>query len=748
VPQHETRGAAAFAHAALAATAALLLFAIGRPVFTDDAWWHLAFGRAYASAGPWLTADPILHTATGPPAPASWLSDVGMFAIERSLGFFGLRLIHVATAIAILAFAWDTLRRATRSPLAASLCTSTFLALASYRLFQLRPELATLLATLVLYRVLLADGALPSRARVAAAAMLCGVWANLHAGFLLGPILIAAAAGGVALSSLTQPDSQRPELRARALRLAAASGLALLATFINPAGSSAHVAYQRAGGEVSALARVVDEWTRFDPFALPVAGLPPAPLAWILVWGLLLATPLVAISRMRRGRSAGVDAVTADAALIGLAGASLVAMLLAVRFLWLGLFPLLLVAREGVDSRLFRTRLRQWLAAAACVALLPGFVRLGDWPFLSQGLAGLGPTYREPYAAFKYYAESAWFLRDAELTGNLYNAYFTGGFLGYWLAPQLRSFIDGSLNVPEEVMRAYGAIQQRASGEGDGDALELLDRYGVDLFVGVDLPSSQHPNRPWRYTTSHLERAENWMLVFRSLRSAVYLRRDERNRANLEKISDYYAEQGVPFDPVRGLDVEQVLREAPAWALRHGLVPRDFARLTRGGGGFGAVRARDRLAGLFAALGLYERAAELDLGALALDPGRVRVRRRLAWSLLRLDRAEDAASQGRRLRESARLDPLSQYVAEAAEEYAATDDVDRRAEIAALLPVFARGEALALASGLVPPEARVDRYRDIGPYDYHAGLAIARCGATPRSPQLLMGSVDAGARDR
>jgi hypothetical protein len=735
------------AHAALVATAALLLFAIGRPVFTDDAWWHLAFGRAYAGAGPWLSADPILHTSTGPPAPASWLSDVGMFAIERALGFFGLRLFHVATALAILALAWETLRRATRSALAASLCTSAFLALASYRLFQLRPELATLLATLVLYRVLLAEGALPSRARIAAATVLCGVWANLHAGFLLGPILIAAAAGGVALSSLLQPDSQRPELRARALRLAAASGLALLATFVNPAGSGAHVAYQRAGGEVSALARVVDEWARFDPFALPVAGLPPTPLAWILVWGLILATPLVTISRVRRGRSAGVDAVSADAALIGLAGASLVAMLLAVRFLWLGLFPLLLVAREAVDAGLLRTQPRQWLAAAACLALLPGFVRLGDWPFLSQGLTGLGPRYREPYAAVKYYAEAAWFLRDAELTGNLYNAYFTGGFLGYWLAPQLRSFVNGSLNVPGEVMRAYGTIQQRASGEGGGDALELLDRYGVDLFVGVGLPSAQHPNRPWRYTTSHLERAENWMLVFRSLRSAVYLRRGERNRENLERISDYYAAQGVPFDPVRGLDVEQVLREAPGWGLRHGLVPRDFARLTRGGG-LGAMRARDRLAGLYAALGLYERAAELDLRALALDPSRARVRRRLAWSLLRLDRTAEAAAQGRRLLESARLDPLSRHVAEAAVEYAPMDDDDRRAEFAALLPVFARGEALALASGLVPPEARVDRHRGIGPRDTHAALAIARPGAEPRSTQRLKGVFDLGARVR
>ena len=88
-------------------------------------------------------------------------------------------------------------------------------------------------------------------------------------------------------------------------------------------------------------------------------------------------------------------------------------------------------------------------------------------------------------------------------------------------------------------------------------------------------------------------------------------------------------------------------------------------------------------------------------------PGRVRVRRRLAWSLLRLDRAADAASHGRRLLASARLDPLSRHVADTTLLYEATGDARRRAEIAALLPVLTRGETLALASGLLPPEARV-----------------------------------------
>ncbi|NRA10171.1 MAG: hypothetical protein HRU02_18595, partial [Myxococcales bacterium] len=41
-------GIPAFAlHAALGVQGALLLYAAGRPLFTDDLWWHLALGRAF-----------------------------------------------------------------------------------------------------------------------------------------------------------------------------------------------------------------------------------------------------------------------------------------------------------------------------------------------------------------------------------------------------------------------------------------------------------------------------------------------------------------------------------------------------------------------------------------------------------------------------------------------------------------------------------------------------------------------------
>ena len=228
------RAAAALAHAACAAVAALVLLAVAQPLQTDDAWWHLALGRAYASEGPWLSGDPLLHTAAAPPEPAAWLFDLSLHALGDLVGFPGLRVFHAALAAGILAAVWGLARRTGVSAAGASLATAAFAALSAYRLFQLRPELATIAATLALYRWLLEEARPPSARRVAAATLLLALWANLHSGFLLGPILIATAIAGLAVAAALGPPEARAADLARARRLLLALGLGLAATLLNP----------------------------------------------------------------------------------------------------------------------------------------------------------------------------------------------------------------------------------------------------------------------------------------------------------------------------------------------------------------------------------------------------------------------------------------------------------------------------------------------------------------------------------
>ena len=84
------------------------------------------------------------------------------------------------------------------------------------------------------------------------------------------------------------------------------------------------------------------------------------------------------------------------------------------------------------------------------------------------------------------------------------------------------------------------------------------------MFVGIGLPQPPRSSRPWIYSSGHLERAPGWIAVFREPQSAVYLRANARNRANLARVEDYYARAEVPFDAAIGFDAAAVIRSAPA----------------------------------------------------------------------------------------------------------------------------------------------------------------------------------------
>ncbi len=325
---------------------------------------------------------------------------------------------------------------------------------------------------------------------------------------------------------------------------------------------------------------------------------------------------------------------------------------------------------------------------------------------ISQGVRRA--AYARPYPATKYYAHAVWFLRDTQLEGNLFNDYSSGNFLSYWLAPRLRVFVNGSLNVPKHVMTARHTIRQRA-WQSDQAFADLLDRYRIDVFFGTGEPVMPQENRPEISTTAHLEDTPGWIPVFRNIRSAVYLRANERNRSNLERVALRYAREGVPFDPERGFDADRVLREARAWAIDHGLVPTHFDRLERGARSLDpSLRpaAQRRLASIYAALGLYARAEAIDRRLLQTEPRSVPATRRLVWSLLHQGRGAESLEAAERLVAIAPPDDgLSRMLAAAAQRQATLSDAQAEA-LVALLPVFTPAERQRLLIGFREPEAR------------------------------------------
>ncbi|MCH7598277.1 MAG: tetratricopeptide repeat protein [Myxococcales bacterium] len=723
-------------HFIIGSLVALVLVAVGQPIMTDDLWWHLALGDAYAQGGPWLAHDPLLFTSSGPPVAAAWLADLGLASIANLGGFTALRWTHVLLVTAILALAWSLLRRASHSRVAASLCTGAFIVLSAYRLIQLRPHLLTILFSLILYRLLLESKECPSRRRVVAAVALCALWANLHAGFLLGPVLLGVGIAGLVIYEIGSARSFAPVRTPRVVWLGIALVLGTLATGFNPAGIDPHMAYLVAGSETPSLTRVADEWVALAAFRFPQAGSQPTPMAWIIFWLLLSGSLLAGIGALKHlGSDEHGTPLNVNPVLLALSALGVVAPLVAVRFIWLGIFPLLLLS-TSLGSWLSMP-LGSWLnshpvhqaqktpegktrslaalgcSTAAALVLLVGFIQFGDWPGVSRSIPPTLQQFAQPYFAAKYQAHAAWMLDDANLEGNLFNEYYMGGFLGYWLAPRLRTFVNGSLNVSRDAMDANLPIREHRGVLAGESFLELLDRQGIDVFLGMGLPRLKLGNRPWYHTTAHLENTPGWILVFRNITSSVYLRDNRRNAENLARVAVYYRDRGVAFDSARGFDTARVIRDARNWAITNGVIPTYYDQLvanSRDAKSQQGLRSLSLLASFYSALGLYDEAIEIDRGLLEQFPDVSIARRRLAWCSLRVGAFADAVklAEFRPLRGQA--DPLLQAagkIARIATEGTTEEGAEEKlAGKIARLPVFTFAEARNLRAGMATPELR------------------------------------------
>lgn len=672
---------------ALAVLAAALVVLAGRPLATDDFWWHLKMGELYVTRGLWLAGDPLSHTATHAPAPHQWLFGVSLYGLERVVGLQGLRAVHALAVCGILALALAIFRRAAGALAPACLATAAFIAIAWWRLFQLRPDLVSIAIALGVYRLLLepraappggSDGparALPGWNRVAAAVALMVVWANAHTLFAIGPALLVAALLGVALRAALAAWAGLGEAdeRPRAARWAISLGLILAATLANPRGIAQHLTFFESA-ETDALWVVRDEWAHFSPLSASGYGPAMSGLSFAVTDAVIALFALAALASFarfaRRRDEASLRAFDPVGFGLGLAG--LVALGVAVRFAWMSALALVYALRAVRALHGWDAAPARWAAAAAAVAIAAAFFFAPNWRAATLGVPGDVAGYLgTPYDGHKYYAQGVEFLRETGLEGRMFNPYALGGFAAYWLAPRLTTFVDGRMNFGADVLADYRRITQQRGVPG-GRVGPVLDRRGVDVFFGVGVPVGRRDSERTLYTTANLEREPDWLLVSRSMRHSVYLRKGERNRANLQRVAAWYAEQGVPFDPARGLDVSRVIAERPDWASRHELLPEQYEQLlaaTHSAKPALRAAAVDGLALAHALAGAYLRQLGYDAIAAQLQPRAKPPLQRSIYALLRLDRPQPAVENAERLLALDPGDARSQRFADVARRY-------------------------------------------------------------------------------
>lgn len=203
-----------------------------RPLTDPDFWFHLKTGEYILTNGIIPRTDVFSFTNFGKPWVAhEWLSGAVFYAIYSRLGF--PILILVFALVAALAF-WLVFRRLETHPFlnAFALLLSVWVVVPTVGV---RPRVFTLLLTAVYLAVLLDFVRKEGGSRIWLLIPLMALWANLHAGFLVGLVLIGLIAVGLFLDSWAEGvplQSIYPRLRTLALVLVGC----FLVVMLNPHG--------------------------------------------------------------------------------------------------------------------------------------------------------------------------------------------------------------------------------------------------------------------------------------------------------------------------------------------------------------------------------------------------------------------------------------------------------------------------------------------------------------------------------
>jgi hypothetical protein len=452
-----------------------LLLAGGLPRLLQDPgiFWHLRLGRDLLATGTLPRADALTVAGAGRPwIDPYWAWDAGLAAVVDGLGWpVAAALVAVALAALYADVARTLLREGAAPPVALGVAMVA-LGLAAPHLHA-RPHVATMVLAWAVLRLLRAHHRDGGRA-VWVVPGLVAVWANLHGGFLAGPILVACALAGERLS--------RPGDPRRARTFAAVLVLSLVAPMAGPYGTAVY-------GHAHAIVRgarvtdLIDEWQ-------PVAfGAPRA----FLMEATVLA--LVALPVLGRGRPSRFDLVPALAWLHLALGGQRHAPLFG-----LAVAPVLAALIEGMRAEVAtatapvpapRSPLPALLGAAVLVLAAGGYLR-GDpdparWP-----LAGLAAVDRlDP--AVPLFHELEW-----------------GGLIACEALGGRRPFLDDRFELHGRD-RILGYMDAQAGGPG-WDVLQARERFGAAWL------------RPGRPLARRLAAEPGWRVAYRDRRCVLLVR--------------------------------------------------------------------------------------------------------------------------------------------------------------------------------------------------------------------------------
>lgn len=431
-----------------------LLTALGAaamPVLNPDLYWHLSAGKYMAANLRLPSADFLSWTRYGAKwTDFEWLAQVIYYLVHSAAGVTGLYLLKMLLLCALFPALYFFMAEGGLSGLA-------FIALPLWGLAimpncDLRPEnfsvLFFALLLLRLERARVSGRSWPSSpAGFFGLALFFALWANLHAGFAYGLLLLASYAAGAWADSRLWPSSPCAGWRGAGTGAAAAS----LGAALNPWGFGLYGILYRHASDSAALSRYLAEWA------------PPSlsnPWHWPFM-ALLAASLLLLLRRFLKERSLplahllclgwlGFEASRHTRHIVFFGLAAVVFSLDSAARLW---DPGLL-ARRG----------------KALLALCLAYLALLVWPRYLSFKRNIGA---EASGAAAYLRSEA-----AVLGGRkMYNPWTWGGYLGWALAPEYRVFTDGRYLFHEYLVPVSEAMRDQDTWDG------FAAEEGFDIVV-------------------------------------------------------------------------------------------------------------------------------------------------------------------------------------------------------------------------------------------------------------------------
>jgi len=459
----------------------LFAMAVRAPADTDT-WWHLQAGRVTIERGHILQTDLFSHTRQGSPwVNHSWLSQVILYWLFHNFSYAGLGLWMGMVVAATFAFVYlqmegDPFTRA--FILVPAAATSAVIWVA-------RPQLLSFLLTAVVAYVLY----LFKWRRVNRLWLLPPLfvlWVNLHAGYALGFMLLAAFVAGEVFNRVfalmvpsgggTVKDEALSEgvplMHWRAIGLVVGVAcLSALVLALNPNGTRMWTYYLETV-RINVLQDFIQEWRSPDFHPLYTQ-----PFIW-----LLLAT-LAAM---------GLSGRRADGTDLAMVGGFAYAALLAGR----NFGPFAIVVAP-VLSRHVAALLRRCRPAPGSGGLARPGQRLASRPRAILGAVNLwllallvalavvkvrtplGTAFNEERQRESLPVGAADWIETHRPAGKMFNHYNWGGYLIWRLWPDYLVFVDGRTDLyGDEILRDYIEIQSAGP-----HALSLLARYDISFVL-------------------------------------------------------------------------------------------------------------------------------------------------------------------------------------------------------------------------------------------------------------------------